>query len=356
MGPATARVAAHGEVIGSAMAHDDAGEARRRVQDLAAGFRGAGVLLACAELGVFDALAAGSSTPGAVAAQTGTDARAVELLLNAATSLGLLLKTGGQFRLAPDVAPLLVRGTPGSLAGSLVLQSAHARRWAHLAEAVRSGRRPPENTRDEAPADWVERFVLGIYAAAAMQAPAVAEVLELPRDRDLRLLDVGGCHGAYSMALASRYPRLSAVVLDLPAVVAVAERLIADAGWGDRVRASAGDFHHDALGTGFDVALVFGVLNGEPPEARPALIRKVFDALAPGGWIVLRDSVLDPDRAGPTEAALFAVQMLLATDGGGLDTRDDWVRWLAEAGFEAPEDVATAGGAAGTLVVARRPA
>ena len=87
---------------------------------------------------------------------------------------------------------------------------------------------------------------------------------------------------------------------------------------------------------GYDVALVFGVLNGEPPQARPALIRTVYDCLSPGGRIVLRDFVLDPDRAGPPEAAIFALQMLLATEAGGLDTHDDWARWLVEAGFGPP--------------------
>ena len=335
---------------------DDALPVRRRVQDLATGFRGAQVLFACVELGVFDAVAAGPATSAEVAAEVAADARAVELLLNAATALGLLHKAEGRFRMAPGAGELLVRGVPGAIVGGIELQSAHYRRWGHLADAVRTGRRPPENARDEAPPDWIERFVRGIYATALPLAPAVAASIELPRERDLRLIDVGGCHGAYSMALAERYPRLRADVFDLPRVVPVGARLIADAGWSGRVRMVAGDFQREPLGSGYDVALVFGVLNGEPREGHPALIRKVFGALAPGGWIVLRDAVLDPDRAGPPEAALFALQMLLATDGGGLDTRDDWERWLREAGFEPPLPIEVPGELWGSLVMARRPA
>ena len=85
------------------------------------------------------------------------------------------------------------------------------------------------------------------------------------------------------------------------------------------------------MGSGYDVALVFGVLNGEPSGGRPALIRKVYDCLNLGGRIVLRDFVLDDDRAGPPEAALFALQMLLTTESGGLDTRGDW-----RAGWQMP--------------------
>jgi hypothetical protein len=59
----------------------------------------------------------------------------------------------------------------------------------------------------------------------------------------------------------------------------------------------------------------------------------VFSALNPGGLIVLRDYVLEPDRAGPPDAAIFALQMLLATESGGLDTSADWEDWLISAGF-----------------------
>jgi SAM-dependent methyltransferase len=337
------------------MSSDSELQARRRIAELAGGFRQAQVLFTCVELGVFDALAARPSTPADVAAATGADARAVELLLNAATALRLLVKDGGRFRLDDEVGPLLTREAPTSMVHSLDLQAQFYRRWGALPDAVRTGQRPTANTRDETPSDWIERFVYGIYATARPIAPLIAAGLELPRDRELRLIDVGGCHGAYSMALADRYPRLTAAVYELPRVVPVARRLVAEAGWSERVRVVEGDFQHEGLGAGYDVALVFGVLNGEPPAGRPVLIRKVFDALAPGGVIVLRDSVLDPDRAGPPEAALFAVQMLLATDGGGLDTRDDWARWLVDAGFEPPFEIELPPEARGPLVVARKP-
>jgi hypothetical protein len=157
------------------------------------------------------------------------------------------------------------------------------------------------------------------------------------------------------MALAQRYPRLRATVFELPRVVPVARQIIAEAGMADRVSVQAGDFQQEALGQGYDLALVFGVLNGEPPEGRPALIRKVFATLKPGGQIALRDFVLDPDRAGPPEAAIFALQMLLATETGGLDTRADWVRWLTEAGFLSPKEIELPSWVGSSLTVAQKP-
>jgi SAM-dependent methyltransferase len=224
-----------------------------------------------------------------------------------------------------------------------------------LADAVRSGQRPEEDRRDEQADDWVRNFVYGLYDMARPVAPTIAEALDLPLDRPLRVIDVGGCHAAYSLALARRHPLLTATVFELPAVVPFAREIISQAGLADRVSVQAGDFQQEGLGHGYDVALVFGVLNGEPPEGRPVLIRKVYDCLNPGGRIVLRDFVLDPDRAGPPEAAIFALQMLLATEAGGLDTRDDWARWLAEAGFAAPQQIALPDWVGSSLTVSVKP-
>jgi SAM-dependent methyltransferase len=291
-----------------------------------------------------------------VAAALGADARGVELLLNAAAALGLLEKHEGSFSNSSLAGGCLAPGGPGTMAASLRLQRAFYQRWGRLADAVRSGRRPEEDRRDEKAGDWVRNFVYGLYDMARPVAPTVAEAMALPADRPLRLIDVGGGHAAYSLALARRYPLLTATVFELPAVVPYAREIIAQAGLAGRVSVQAGDFQQEGLGRGYDVALVFGVLNGEPLEGRPVLIRKVYECLNPGGLIVLRDFVLDPDRAGPPEAAIFALQMLLATESGGLDTRDDWARWLAEAGFERARTVDLPDAAGTALTVARKPA
>jgi SAM-dependent methyltransferase len=328
---------------------------RRQVSELSRGYRVSQVLITCVELGVFEALAAGAAGEGEIAAATSCDPRGMGLLLNTAASIGLLEKRDGRFANSPLAAACLTRGGAGYMAGSLRLERAFYRRWGRLAEAVRTGQRPAEDRRDEGAGDWVRNFVYGLYDMARPVAPVIADALALPDDRPLRVIDVGGCHAAYSLALARRHPLLSGVVFELPAVVPHAREIIAQEGLAERVTVQEGDFQREELGAGYDVALIFGVLNGEPPAGRPALIRKVYDCLEPGGRIVLRDFVLDDDRAGPPEAAIFAQQMLLATEYGGLDTRGDWAAWLAAAGFAPPQTVALPDGIGGTLTVAHKP-
>ncbi len=328
---------------------------RRQVSELARGYRASQVLLTCVELGVFEAIAAGADTEVEIAAASACDRRGASLLLNAAASLGLLEKRDGRFTNGSLAAACLTRDGAAYMAGSLRLEAAFYRRWGRLTEAVRSGRRPDEDRQDEQAGDWARSFVYGLYDMARPVAPIIAQALALPEERPWRVIDVGGCHGAYSMALARRCPLLTATVFDLPAVVPHAREIIAQAGLAQRVSVQEGDFRNEGLGASYDVALVFGVLNGEPSDRRPALIGKVYDCLNPGGCIVLRDFVLNDDRAGPPDAAMSALQMLLATESGGLDTRADWSRWLAEAGFSPPQTIPLPESAGGGLALAYKP-
>jgi SAM-dependent methyltransferase len=328
---------------------------QRQLREIARGFRQAQVLLTCVDLGVFDVLARGSATAYDLAQTIDADPRATELLLNAATALGCLEKRDSRFSNTTLTETCLTQGGIGDISRSLRLDNAFYRRWEHLADAVRTGKRPEENRRDEQPEDWVRNFIYALYNSARPMAPIIAEALALPEDRPIRVIDVGGGHGGYSLALAQRYPLLTATVFELPKVVPVAREIIENAGMSDRVTVQEGNFQKDGLGSGYDLALVFGVLNGEPPEGRPALIGKVFTALKPGGKIVLRDTVLEPDRSGPLDATLFNLQMLLATESGGLDTRDDWSNWLLSAGFSHPEPVALPEWVGSFLTVASKP-
>ena len=329
---------------------------RQKLQGMARGFRQSQILFTCVRLGVFDALSGRCANASEIAEIVGADDRGIELLLNAAVSLGLLEKISDQYSNANSTETLLTSSVQGSIVPRLQLESAFYQRWGRLEEAVSSGKRPDDDHKIEQPDDWIRKFVYGLYNNALPIATTIAESILLQVDRPLRLIDVGGCHGAYSMALVQRYPLMKAIIFELPRVVPVAKEIIEKAGFSERVKVQEGDFQKEPLGFGYDVALVFGVLNGEPLRGRPALIQKVFDALNPGGLIVLRDFVLDPDRAGPSEAAIFALQMLLATDAGGLDTRDDWEMWLKSAGFSSLKIVSLQDWVGSSLVIATKPA
>jgi hypothetical protein len=109
---------------------------------------------------------------------------------------------------------------------------------------------------------------------------------------------------------------------------------ITDAGLMDRVRIVAGNFYTDALPAGHDLALVSAIIHMNSLEQNVDLYKKIFDALVAGGRIVIRDHVMKPDRTTPKSGALFAVNMLAGTPGGGTYTYDEIKTGLTAAGFE----------------------
>lgn len=327
----------------------------RTIQGLLRGYRTVQVLITAAQLGVFRCLAEGPLDADSLATRTGTNVQALARLLNAAVAMQLLTKAGETYANAPLAVTCLAGNGPYHLGNLVAREGAFYQRWSYLPEAVRCGKRPEANIRDEGQGNWVRDFELALYDLARPIGPVVAEMLALPADRPLRALDVGGGHGGYSMALAHRYPNLQAVVFELPAAAEVAREIIAGEGMGERVSVQTGDFQKEGLGSGYDVALLFGVLVSETPAGKLELLCKTHAALVPGGVVVIRGSWFEDGRTNPPEATLFSLHMLLSTEAGDISTQREMESWLIEAGFERPHMLHLPEWIGSSLYVATKP-
>lgn len=329
---------------------------RKLTMELMRSYRPAQILITCAELGMFEALDRSARTAEEVAGALSVDAPALARLMNAAVALGFLEKRGAAYANSPAALACLVPAGPAYIGNLVKREAAFHERWTRLSQAVRTGHRPEENVRDEGQAGWVRGFELALRDAALPMAPVIAEALAplIPTREPVRVIDVGGGHGMYSIALAQRYPNVRAVVFDLPPVAEIAREIIGAYDLGGRVTVQAGDFKLDTLGEGFDLALLFGVLVSETPQNSIALLRKVHHALAPGGSVVIRGQYLAPDRTGPLEATLFDLQMLLFTEEGQIHTSAEVTSWLEAAGFAPAETLQLQAGETTTLLTARR--
>jgi 2-polyprenyl-3-methyl-5-hydroxy-6-metoxy-1,4-benzoquinol methylase len=313
-------------------------------------------LLTANQLEIFRHLAGAPRRAEELAALTDSHPEAMRRLLDAAAGLGLLTKQGEVYSNSPLAAAFLTEDGPFFMGNMARLEQAGYERWGRLPEAIRDGRWPAPNREMEERTNWVRHFELAMYDLARISAPAVAEALDLPPDRPLRLLDVGGGHGGYSMALAHRYPHLTATVFELPAAAEVAREIIQAEGMSDRVTVRAGDFQQEALGNGYDVALIFGVLVSESDAGKLALLRKTRAALSPGGLVVIREIWLSPeDPTQSPEAALFSLHTLLANEVGDVATLEQMQRWLVETGFERPGVVELSPWLGSDLCVAYKP-
>ncbi|MHB8799860.1 MAG: methyltransferase [Thermoanaerobaculia bacterium] len=168
-----------------------------------------------------------------------------------------------------------------------------------------------------------------VYAPSAGRTPP-------PRDRPTRLLDVGAGPGTYTTAFLCAVPGMRATLLDLPSVIELVRENLASSGLLDRIDLVAADLRTEAFPTGHDLAFVSAIAHMLGPTGNVALFRKVFDALVPGGRMVVKDPVMSPDRTAPRAGALFAVNMFVGTAEGGTFTFEEIGGWLVEAGFQRP--------------------
>lgn len=208
--------------------------------------------------------------------------------------------------------------------------------WAGLEDFVRGG--APVAIHEAAAGDpsW-ERYIRGQYELARLSSPEVARGLRLGA-RPRRLLDLAGGHGWFAAELCLRHPGLEAVVLDLPGSVAVGAQLMEEQGMADRVRHVEGDLHTADLGGPYDAALVFNIVHHLTPDENARLLRRVHDALRPGGSVAVLDLWTRPPGERPDSAAFLGLFFQL-TSAGSTYGPAEFTGWLAAAGFGAPRRV-----------------
>jgi SAM-dependent methyltransferase len=300
------------------------------IRRVATGFQASRILLTAIELRLFSVIGGDAPTSADVAARVTGDPGATDRLLNALCAIGLLWKRAGRFRNTSASARYLVDTSPDYVAG-LGHTAGLWRTWSGLTEAVRAGKPTPRPPISDHGDTWVEPFIAAMHYRAAQQAPKVAELLGLDGVR--RVLDVGGGSGAFAMAMARKQPGLSAVVFDLPAVVPLTTKYIADAGLASRVATAVGDYLKDPLPGGFDLVLLSAVVHSNAPAENAALLRSCAAALNPGGRVALLDWVMEEDRVAPFQGAFFSINMLVGTEHGDTFTEAEIRGWMSGAGL-----------------------
>jgi len=289
-------------------------------------------LLTANRLGVFDFLADGARTPEEVAAGLRLDPRSTGLFLRACVGLGLLVDEAGRFANGPVAATFLVKRSPAFMGNAIRYSDQLYATWGRLEDALRSGK--PALAAEAYLGDNPVRtrtFVQAMHERAVGVARALVGILDLEGRRSM--LDVGGGPGTYSVLLTERFPGLSAEVLELPGVAAVARELVAAAGAGDRVTLRDGDYHSSDFGSGKDVVLMSGMFHRETEQACRRLIGRAADCLEPGGLLVVSDVFTDRGGSQPTFAAMFGLNMMLTAPDGGVHSDADVQSWMADGGF-----------------------
>lgn len=300
---------------------------------LALAYRSSMVLFAATDLDVFSALGTGPKTAAELAALRGVPAEPLRLLLESCVAEGLLEKEADRFKNTPATEVFLVKDRPTYAGHGLKYAEDLADAWRGLAGLVRTGRPSiqPESILGDDKAR-TRHFVLAMHERAKGMSSVLPHGADFRGRR--RLLDVGGGPGTYSMALVGQTPGLKSTVLDLPGVLEVTREIVDRHGYSDRIELRPGNYLTSPFGTGFDAVLLSGMMHRETADTCRMLLRKAFDALDPGGLVVVSDVFFENDeKNSPPFAIHFALNMMLTSDEGSAHAKTETARWVEEAGF-----------------------
>jgi len=289
------------------------------------------IVMVSSKIGLFDALATGPATADEIARRCDTNPDGTAKLLPTLVASGYLRAIEDSFELTKPARKWLLSSSPQSLNDKLLFQFLEWD-WMERAEQfVRTGKQEDFHaTLNDR--EW-KLYQRGMGALANGLAEAVSRSVPIPAGAT-GLLDIGGSHGAYSVALCRQHAKLNAVVLDLPGAVRHAAPLLAAQDMGERVRHQVGNALTDDLGTeAYDAVIIVGVVHHFTEEQNRALAAKVARALRPGGTYTIADFFRLPHASKVQQVPALMDFYFALTSQSGTWSPEEMAEWQRAAGL-----------------------
>ncbi len=307
-----------------------------KISGIAFGFMASKALFSALHMKLFDVLADGPRTAAQVAAETSATEHGVETLLTGLAGLGLVHKDGTAYRNSED-ADLYLVTTSKHYYGDYLTHQIDQQMYPFMGNLnlALEGRTDEMEFEDYeswmGDKDHAELFSRSQHGGSLGPGKVVAKSYDLSAARGL--LDVGGGTGAFSIMMCRKWPELKATVLDFPNVAEVGRPYVDEAGLSDRISYLPGNALKTAWPGGQDVVLMSYLFSGIPADALETVVANAWDALEPGGRVIIHDFMVDDNRAGPPLAALWALQHLVFTPGAASLTPGAIKDMLSAKGF-----------------------
>lgn len=300
------------------------------ISNIAFGFMGSKALFAALELGVFTELDQAPATPDTLAGALDIHPDRATTLLTSLAGLGLVAVDEGRFANSPAAQAFLVKGAKYDFSDYLRLQVGQQMYpLLDQIDGALTGQLQEEDTKSYA--QWFSDPEEARLYSESQHAGSLGPARQLARALDLsgrtRMLDVGGGTAAFDITLCQANPDLQATVVDFPNVADLGRTYVQEAGLSDRITYLEGNALETPWPGEQDIVLMSYLFSGVPGDTHDRLIRQAFDALNPGGLLLIHDFVVRADRSGPPLAALWQLQHTAFTP----EARSLDAGWLTDA-------------------------
>ncbi|HRH57859.1 MAG TPA: class I SAM-dependent methyltransferase [Chitinophagales bacterium] len=295
-------------------------------------FTVARIIMAGAELGIYEAIGKENKTAEDVAKTCNTHPHSTTQLLNALTGIGYLQFSDNKYSITSKYQKWLFKDSEANLIGKLRFQIMEWNFLNHLEDFVRTGKTLDlHSTIDEK--TW-EFYQEGMRDLSINASKELAGKIPVPNGATT-LLDIGGSHGLYSIELCKMHPNLSSIVLELPGAVEAASNIAKRYDQSGKVVHKAGNALEDDLGESkYDIVMINNVVHHFTNEQNLALAKKVARALKPNGIYVIGEFLRNEK---PGEGGVMAASTSLyfsLTSSSGNWSASEMSGWQTAAGLK----------------------
>jgi ubiquinone/menaquinone biosynthesis C-methylase UbiE len=189
---------------------------------------------------------------------------------------------------------------------------------------------------------------------ARLMAPDIVKKVNLP-DGPIRLLDIGGGHGMFTIQFCSAHPNLQATIIDSPEALESAKQFVAQYQLEERIELCAGDMWQMDWGQNYDLMLLFNFIHHFDANTNKKLLQKVYPALKPGGQVAILDQLEGNVFGSATQTLIKLIGFMyyLFADGRTF-SKDEVNLMLNETGYKNVQFYTAAKWAGTSLVTAVR--
>ena len=309
------------------------------IMNLGLAFWGSKTLLTAAELGLFTELASnGPQDEESLANTFGLHRRSSRDFLDALVALGMLNREDGKYSNTRDTDFFMDRNKPAYVGG--MLEMANARLypfWGDLTEGLKTGE--PQNEAKtggdlfEAIYGNPESLKGFLHSMTSLSMGAnIAIAAKFPWAGYKTFSDVGTAQGGLAVQIALANQHLTGSGFDLPVAQEIFESYVSDMGLSDRLTFAPGDFFDDPMPQA-DVITMGHILHDWDLDNKRMLLQKAYQALNPGGALIVYETLIDDARSQNAFGLLMSLNMLIETRGGLDYTGEDCQGWMKDAGF-----------------------
>ena len=227
-----------------------------------------------------------------------------DYMLSALVSIGFLKKEAGAYQNTEEASRYLVKGSDDYLGGFLPFYMQEGMAPMDVKLLVTKGPQPQQQEAMEQQLDFASLAQRMRQAQEGFRQQELLRIVRsLPEDGKIRrVLDLGGATGLLGLAVIGDRPDRTGVLFDRfpPAVV---EESISLMGLAGRAEVMCGDFMADSIGGGYDLILALNVMLFAKSRMED-LLKKCYDALNPGGVLLVVSEAILPDHTGPWDMVM----------------------------------------------------